>query len=1463
MQSPTAGTSGSGHKTRDEALDELDDDDDQAEIERMLSEIGYVPTPPHVLTAWYQTIDGSDIDARLLAAHFRDLLPARAVPTAFVHVGELPLAESTKLDVSSLPAPSTAHLGSASYREPSTPTQARVAAIWAAVLHVDRVGIDDDFFDLGGASLAALETVAATERQFSIELPDALVFEHRTLAEFASAVDEHVGGGRRLSVIGELDPSEPAPLSPGEEAMLFEYRADPDDVRYNVTRWYQVETDLDLARLHRAVEVVVERHGPLHTSYSPERARLPVTEALSFGPLPGGPVDEVVHQLRRVPFDLDHGPLVRVNVGSDDAGMWNLVIGLHHISVDAGTFDILWNEIDAAYHDRELPELSTSYAAYGAWQRDHAVSGADFWADAKNTVAGVQLPPPGHEGQDGYLERPASVSTGELSAAAASTPFAAALTAAAIVLSGYSRDGVVELGITASTKDHPSAEPLIGYALNTLPMRIEVDPSATLRSLDVEASALVARALPHRTHPYADIVRQARRDGRAVPDTSHMLAYERLAPVRFGDTVAEHRIIPSGTAVNDFTFFVQERGEDLHLGIEYRGDVLDTSLAQRLLDGFSEAIDAVCHRPHRTVGDIRPSGDDLIGEPLESTDDDPPTVLASIVDWARREPDRPAVVESSGAVTSYGELLARARGLAAVLRSQIGSSSRIGVSLGRSSSLIEAILGVQLAGASYVPIDPSTPPDRRRALVALASLDAVVVDATTAPLFAEVTLIDVASNAAIDAPAVELTAGELPSGASPAYVIFTSGSTGEPAGVEVTHANLMASTAARPVFYGDDTPSRFLLTPSIGFDSSMVAIFWPLVSGGSIVVPDDVEVRDVDRLGALIAAGDVSHLLMVPSLYRALLSRRPDDLAGVRVAIVAGEACSADVVAEHHRLLPTTELVDEYGPTEATVWATAHRCSPGEDPVPIGRPIAGSRVRVADDRQRPMAPGAPGELLIAGPGVVDGYLSGRSDSLFVEVDGHRWYRTGDIARVDSHGDLLFLGRVDDQLNVGGYRIEPSEVEGHLLRMSGVRDAVVVRATIDGRDALVAHVVGDRDLVDGARVRGHVSDLVGPGAAPRRVVFHDELPRTANGKLDRARAALLALDDAPAAQTSGLLDIWQRALQRDDLDGNSDFFSEGGDSLAAVEIVTAVGEMIGRNVAIADLLSAPTPDALASHLGIGTDATAVSSAVSSTIGLVTLRVGSTSGPTVVLTPAWDTVMSYRTLADAFDDDVTVFAVAIVSEGAATFPTVEALGAASIDPVIDELERLGASSVAVGGWSIGGVAAYDLGQRLAARGVEVRAVALIDTMFPGEYRHLWSNRWWKYKSLLRRDAIGTVIEELATTLRRRAKRYLARLGRRLVEIAGESLPKAEPIAGWGMPFAALDHVPEPTAVPIVLYAANTTKRARTEHRWITVAPDLRVVPIEGRHRGFDSVMGADRVHQIVDDLTDAVLAPQEQQ
>ena len=790
--------------------------------------------------------------------------------------------------------------------------------------------------------------------------------------------------------------------------------------------------------------------------------------------------------------------------------------------------------------------------------------------------------------------------------------------------------------------------------------------------------------------------------------------------------------------------------------------------------------------------------------------------------------------------------------------------------------LVEAMVAVWLAGAAYVPIDPATTPSKRRAIIDAADLDAVIVDSSTRRFFGggptiEIDDIDDIDDIA-DAPR-SLHDRVRPDGA--AYVIFTSGSTGAPAGVEVSHANLAASTAARDGVYGAGAPRRFLVTPSIGFDSSMVGLVWPLATGGTVVLPDDAVVHDVDRLGDCIDELDVSHLLMVPSLYRALLQRGATRLRGLDVAIVAGEATHGDLIDAHHAALPDVALVNEYGPTEATVWATAHHCAPGDDPVPIGRPIPGTRLRVADTMQRAMGRGAGGELLIAGPGVVAGYLAGRSDDAFVD-DGVEpdlcWYRTGDLVRVDQQDRLVFLGRADDQLNVGGLRLEPVELEATLRELDGIDDAVVVEAPVGGRASIVAHLVGHADRVSLADVRSHVSKRLNPAAAPTRMAFHDALPRTPNGKLDRARSSQLALDitnDTPAATTAGsdsVVEVWRRSFGRDDIGPDGDFFALGGDSLTAVAVVSALGDLVGRDVEIAELLNAPTPQAMATRLGMvgngddDVDNSGEHDDDSSIVSILTLRNGSIDGPTVVMTPAWDTVMGYRDLADAFPDHVRVLAASLLGAGeagSAAALTIDEIGSATIDPIVDAIGP-DPQPVVVVGWSIGGVAAYDLGRRLAARGVPVGSVALIDTIFPGEHRHIWSNRWWKYKSMLRPGSFGEASRELAIMGRRRLDRLMVRLGRKLLELGGRpaSADVVDTTAS-GVPFGALDDRPVESSVPVTLYAADTTSRDRTEHPWRTVAQDLRVVSIEGRHRGFQSVMAADRVGQVVDDLTAVVI------
>ncbi len=623
------------------------------------------------------------------------------------------------------------------------------------------------------------------------------------------------------------------------------------------------------------------------------------------------------------------------------------------------------------------------------------------------------------------------------------TPFVASLAAASATIARYAGDPHVEIGITASVKDHPAATPLVGYHLNTLPIRVDAFAEATFTELCGRIGDAVADAVEHRTYPFASIVRDARAAGVRPPDVSVMMAYERLAPAHLDGVVVSHEILASGTAVAEVTLFVQERGDDLAVGVEYSGAVMSAIDAGRLLDTFAAVLEGAVSAPTASIGALFPgddAGGDLVGPALPRSG---ATVLHDIVDWCERAPDAVAVVDATGRTASYHDLLARALVTADGLA---GPGVLVGVCVDRSIDVVVAMLAAQLAGGAYVPLDPTSPADRLDSILDSVELSGVLTDDDNRSRFASPIPIATGSSTGPDETVAmararlrRLTAHD------DAYVIFTSGSTGRPRGVAVTHANLAASTAARRVTY-TEAPGRFLLTSSIGFDSSIVGLFWPLVSGGTIVLPGNDDVRDVDRLATVIERHGVTHLLMVPSLYRALLVRGADRLGSLRTAIVAGEACTPDVAELHRAALGSTPLFDEYGPTEATVWSSVHHITTDDrTSIPIGQPIAGVTLRVADSAGSACPTGVAGELLVSGPTVTAGYVNDADATVrrFIELDERRWYRTGDLVRIDGRGLVEFIGRVDDQLNVGGVRIEPGEIEAALTALPDVAEAVVV------------------------------------------------------------------------------------------------------------------------------------------------------------------------------------------------------------------------------------------------------------------------------------------------------------------------------------------------------------------------------------------------------------------------------------
>lgn len=900
-------------------------------------------------------------------------------------------------------------------------------------------------------------------------------------------------------------------LSPGQRRMWYLHQANPSEPVYSVTSSFWVRgADFDPGRAERAANRVAARHPILRRVFQERDGVVAAIEAKSFSVIlrrleaDGGQqsILDLARAEARNPFDLSSEPAFRlIHVSSPESERFFFMLVTHHLVLDNWSIGLFWKEFAAAYRADAAPrpveksddraEPTIEFADFACWQAKHLESGVrdaqlEYW---RGQFADRPDPPeipadfPGRQrsGNPGALEfRIAPAETADrirrLASGEDASLFTVLMLTSMILLNRYTgRDDIV-IGAPIANRRFPELTELLGFFLGTVAIRADLSGNPTVREALGRVRTAVLGGMSNQDVPFDEVVHAIHPDrhpGRN-PLFSAMLVYQSAEEARPRVDIPGLQFEPvhveTGTARFDLTLFFTDHADGLEILVEFRTDMFRRETVRRMLTHVETLLAEVARSPDARLSDLQMIPDPERAEILRLGRNELPAadiantvpVTESIDRFARSTPRAPALV-SIGASVTYSDLHERSAAVAAALR-RIGivPGSAVGLFLERSAGAVTGLLGILRAGGMYVPIDPGYPESRIQQILAHADCRAVITTKETRGRLGDpacpVLEIDGLTDGPgdFDAFAIEMS--------QPAYAIFTSGSTGKPKGVRVRHANLAFSNTARSLYY-DGRPERFLLIPSLAFDSSVAGTFWTLTAGGTLVLmPQDLE-QDIDRLAALIRDQSITHLLCLPSLWEAVLRYAdPASLRSLRAVIVAGEPCPTSLAASHADRLPDAALFNEYGPTEATVWCTVHPVAGIDDPVPIGRPIPGASLYLLDDHKRLVPIGIPGEIHIGGRGVADGYLRDAETTAerflpdpFSAEPGARMYRTGDLARMLPDGRLLFLGRKDGQIKIRGYRVELGEIEATLRRHPNVRDAAVAAVADDISDRIEAHL----------------------------------------------------------------------------------------------------------------------------------------------------------------------------------------------------------------------------------------------------------------------------------------------------------------------------------------------------------------------------------------------------------------------
>ncbi|GFE67456.1 non-ribosomal peptide synthetase [Chroococcus sp. FPU101] len=1155
--------------------------------------------------------------------HFlREQLPEYMIPAYFVFLESFPLTVNGKINHRQLPTPVPSRTDEVTYLVPRTPVEEIITGIWGSVLGIETVGVEDNFFELGGHSLLATQVISRLRDAFNTDISLKDLFNSPTVVGLAQKI-ELSQQKESITPILQINREQDLPLSFAQARLWFLAQLEPDNPFYNIAIPIRIQGKLQVDVLEQSFNKILQRHEILRTTFETRdgkpiqviwpkvRFNLDIFESQE-------PIKELALKEAQHPFILDQSPLLRVKILRVSETEHILFLTLHHIIADGWSLGILVRELAALYQGKALEPLSLQYADFASWQREYLqgqklATLLNYWKEQLHDAPSLlELPSdrPRSAIQSFRGARYKFKLSGQLTDAlktlsqkSGSTLFMVLLATFSTLLHRYTGSSDLVIGSPIANRNRSELEALIGFFVNTLPLRINSAGNPTFEELLQRVRQVSLDAYNHQDLPFERIL-----EGLSAPRPSGMpptgdgigdspagaactprdylqlersLSYSPLFQVMFvlQNTPMEKIEVAgltwtpleleNGTAKFDLTITLEETEQGLDGVFEYNTDLFEAATIHRMAGCFRTLLSAVVESPELPISELpllsKAEQKQLLLSCNETKTDYPKDLCIHQVfeRQATKTPDAVAVVYEEQQLT-YRELNQRARQFASILQQQrVTTETLVGLCVDHSFDLIVGMLAILMSGGVYIPIDATYPQERINFIVEDTGLTLVLTQHQYITQFSNIKCLCLDSVGVWlpnPEPQKNVLINSTPQPDNLAYIMYTSGSTGIPKGVCIPHQGIVRLVKENNyIHFGSD--EVFLQAAPTSFDAATFEIWGALLNGAKLVLLPYHQ-PSLAQLGEAIIQYQITTLWLTAGLFQLMIDEQLDSLASVRQLLAGGDVLSRVHVQKFLHRYPNSRLINGYGPTEGTTFTCTADLKLTDDALPIGHPISNTQVYILDSYLQPVPIGVAGELYIGGDGLARGYLN-RFDltaEKFIPnpfIKGQRLYQTGDRVRYLPNGNIEYLDRLDRQVKIRGFRIELGEIEAILNQHPKVKESVVIV-----QERLIAYVVPSLELTS-SELRSFVSERLPDYMIPAFFVLLDSLPLTSNGKIDRIALPspeITVSDDVPhTVIESKLAKIWSNLLNLETVGIHDNFFELGGDSILAIQIVARANQ----------------------------------------------------------------------------------------------------------------------------------------------------------------------------------------------------------------------------------------------------------------------------------------------------------------